>query len=176
MVNWGPRDSQLPLSLLVSALLFSRLPPAMEAALSNTPPPSCLCDTDSPMTHVDIGIPANNRAKHSIGVLYWLLSAAWCSKMRGTCPQGQPWDAHLVRPRCAPHAPLARPVPKPMIDTHWEGASWQGNRPDIWKEFGDLKRYCYVHNCFIIHSVTLYACWCTWGLLVQVDLSPSPRP
>lgn len=64
--------------------------PAMEAALSNIPT-IAFCDTDSPMTHVDIGIPANNRAKHSIGVLYWLL-ARMVLQMRGTLAPSQPWD------------------------------------------------------------------------------------
>lgn len=74
---------------------FSCLQPAMEAALSNIPT-IAFCDTDSPMAHVDIGIPANNRAKHSIGVLYWLL-ARMVLQMRGTLPPGQPWDVMVRR-------------------------------------------------------------------------------
>jgi small subunit ribosomal protein SAe len=43
------------------------------------------------MNFVDIGIPANNKGKHSIGCLFWLL-ARMVLQMRGTIPQGHKWD------------------------------------------------------------------------------------
>ncbi|KAF6139818.1 hypothetical protein GIB67_009665 [Kingdonia uniflora] len=43
------------------------------------------------MRYVDIGIPANNKGKQSIGCLFWLL-ARMVSQMRGTIPPGQKWD------------------------------------------------------------------------------------
>ncbi|XP_074296065.1 small ribosomal subunit protein uS2-like [Silene latifolia] len=43
------------------------------------------------MGYVDIGIPANNKGKHSIGCLFWLL-ARMVLQMRGTLRQGQKWD------------------------------------------------------------------------------------
>ncbi|KAG1358857.1 40S ribosomal protein SA [Cocos nucifera] len=64
--------------------------PIKESALGNIPT-IAFCDTDSPMRYVDIGIPANNKGKLSIGCLYWLL-ARMVLQMRGTIAPGHKWD------------------------------------------------------------------------------------
>ncbi|KAK8944214.1 40S ribosomal protein SA [Platanthera zijinensis] len=64
--------------------------PIKESALGNIPT-IAFCDTDSPMRFVDIGIPANNKGKFSIGCLYWLL-ARMVLQMRSTITPGKKWD------------------------------------------------------------------------------------
>lgn len=64
--------------------------PIKEAALGNIPT-IAFCDTDSPMRYVDIGIPANNKGRLSIGCLFWLL-ARMVLQMRGSIAPGHKWD------------------------------------------------------------------------------------
>lgn len=47
------------------------------------------------MHYVDIGIPANNKGKHSIGVLFWLL-ARMVQQMRGAIAPGHKWDIMVI--------------------------------------------------------------------------------
>jgi len=64
--------------------------PIKEASYVNLPT-IAFCQTDSPLNYIDIAIPCNNRGKHAIGFMWYLL-AREVLYLRNTIARGQPWD------------------------------------------------------------------------------------
>jgi len=64
--------------------------PLREASYVNIPA-IALCHTDSPLKHVDVAIPCNNKSKNSLGLMYWLL-AREVLYLRGDLNRSAPWN------------------------------------------------------------------------------------
>jgi len=64
--------------------------PIMEASYVNIPV-IAFANTDSPLRFVDIAVPCNNKAAHSIGLMWWLL-AREVLRIRGTLARDKPWN------------------------------------------------------------------------------------
>jgi ribosomal protein uS2 len=64
--------------------------PIRESSFVNVPV-IAFCDSDSPLRHVDVAIPANNKGRYSIGLLFWLLSRE-VLRLRGAIDRSAPWE------------------------------------------------------------------------------------
>jgi len=100
-----------------------------EASYVNIPV-IAFCNTDSPVRHVDLAIPCNNKGVHSIGLMFWLL-AREVLRMRGSISRQLPWeimpDLYFYRdPEEAEKEEQAAALAHQHEDQYPAGDSWGG--------------------------------------------------
>ena len=75
---------------ILTRTMFLHPQSVTEASYVNIPV-IAFCNTDSPLEHVDLAIPCNNKGALSIGLMWWML-AREVLRMRGTISRMHPWD------------------------------------------------------------------------------------
>jgi small subunit ribosomal protein SAe len=87
--NQDSREYKEPRLLLITDPLVDHQP-VKESSYVNVPT-IAFCDSDAPTNFVDVVIPANNKGKQSIGLLYWLL-AREVLRLRRTIERYSKWS------------------------------------------------------------------------------------
>jgi small subunit ribosomal protein SAe len=76
--------------LLVVSDAYADGQPLLESTYVNLPT-IAFTNSDQSTKNVDIAIPCNNKSKHSIGLMYWLLCRE-VLRLRGAISRTEPWD------------------------------------------------------------------------------------
>ncbi|CAK7228699.1 structural constituent of ribosome [Sporothrix bragantina] len=110
-----------------------------EASYVNIPV-IALCDTDSPTDFVDVAIPTNNKGRHAIGLVWWLL-AREVLRLRGTIFNREtPWDVMVdlyfyrdpeaeAEEKAAEEEKVAAIEEEPVAAENFAGGDWEASAP-----------------------------------------------
>lgn len=111
-------------------------------------PVIALCDVDSPVEYVDVVVPCNNKNKHSVGLIWWMI-AREVLRLKGVIPDRQTeWavmpDLYFYRDPEEPETTAVAeeevaeefPAETPAPAEQWDAAAAEASNAD-WAATGD---------------------------------------
>jgi len=119
--------------LLVVSDAHADAQPLLESTYVNLPTIGFV-NSDQSVKNVDIVIPCNNRSKHSIGLMYWLLCRE-VLRLRGVISRNEPWDVmvDLFFYRDPDEVEKEEEHETPYEDAsappEWDGSTWDPSQP-----------------------------------------------
>lgn len=119
--------------LLVVSDPYADNQPLIESAYVNLPTIGFV-NSEQSVKNVDIVIPCNNKSKHSIGLMYWLLCRE-VLRLRGTISRAEPWEVmvDLFFYRDPDEVEKEEEVEVGYDDAsappEWDGSTWDPSQP-----------------------------------------------